>query len=71
MTVRGELFFTVLVCTMLWLLLMASDNARSAVLYSVGMYHSLAVVFLVTMLGAGSYTVLECTILWLAVVIAK
>ena len=37
-------FYAVLVCTMLWLLLSPSDNPRSMVLYSVGVYHALAVV---------------------------
>ena len=39
-----SMFYTVLVCTMLWLLLSPSDNAWSMVLYSVGVYHALAVV---------------------------
>ena len=40
----GAWFYTVWVCTMLWLLLSLSDNDRSMVLYSVGMYQALAVV---------------------------
>ena len=35
-TMLGAWFYTVLVCTMLWLLLSSSDNAWSMVLYSVG-----------------------------------
>ena len=43
-TILGAWFYTVLVFTMLWLLLSPSDNARSMVLYSVGVYQALTVV---------------------------
>ena len=40
----GARFYTVLVCTIPWLLFSFSDNAWSRVLYCVGMYHALPVV---------------------------
>ena len=63
----GARFYTVLVCTILWLLFSPSDNARSRILYSVGMYHSLAGCChrQVTMIGAWFYTVLLCSMLCL------
>ena len=45
MTMIGAWFNTVLLCSMLCLLSSPSDNDRSMVLYSVGMYHAPAVVF--------------------------